>query len=202
MTKAHHKGSPKPRALFLAGHPALDFLNTRMRLNGTLVDFFRGDEDVLDWLRQAGFPASKTIAHLKPNSLLSAARKLRENFRALVEKRKAGRRGNVAVLNSFLAAAQSHPKVIWNAPRSVKVERIRPQGTPEAILAPVAESAADLLATGNFALVKHCEDEACVLWFADQTKSHRRRWCSMAPCGNRNKVAAYRKRARDKSGAA
>jgi predicted RNA-binding Zn ribbon-like protein len=195
MTKTRSQPSAKLRALFLAGHPALDFLNTRMRLNGELVDFFRGDEDVLDWLRQAGFPAPKAAGQLQRRSLLRAALRLRENFRALLEKRKAGRRGSVAVLNSFLAAGPSHPKLVWNAPRAVSVERIRGQGTAEAILAPVAESAAELLATGNFALVKHCEDETCVLWFADQTKAHRRRWCSMAICGNRNKVAAYRKRA-------
>jgi predicted RNA-binding Zn ribbon-like protein len=74
---------------------------------------------------------------------------------------------------------------------------VRRQETPESILATVAEAAADLLATADFELVKRCEDETCVLWFSDQTKSHRRRWCSMEICGNRNKVAAYRARRRD-----
>ncbi|MDQ2843928.1 MAG: CGNR zinc finger domain-containing protein [Acidobacteriota bacterium] len=44
---------------------------------------------------------------------------------------------------------------------------------------PVAEAAADLLATADFRFVKRCEKETFVLWFSDQTKSHRRRWCSM-----------------------
>ncbi|NEJ40784.1 CGNR zinc finger domain-containing protein, partial [Rhizobium ruizarguesonis] len=34
----------------------------------------------------------------------------------------------------------------------------------------------------------------CTLFFLDTTKSHRRRWCSMALCGNRMKVAAFRSR--------
>jgi predicted RNA-binding Zn ribbon-like protein len=38
------------------------------------------------------------------------------------------------------------------------------------------------------------------LWFSDQTKSHQRRWCSMEMCGNRHKVAAYRKRRRSRGG--
>jgi len=196
MTQATARTTPRPRGIFLAGHPALDFLNTRMRVHGETVEVLRDDRDVRHWLRQAGFPAPKTLGKVKPTSLLNAALKLRENVRALVEKRKAGRRGNVAVLNSFLEAGPSHPKLIWNAPRAVSVERIRRRGSAEAILAPVAESAAELLAMGNFALVKHCEDRSCVLWFVDQTKAHRRRWCSMALCGNRNKVAAHRKRAR------
>jgi len=33
----------------------------------------------------------------------------------------------------------------------------------DSILAPVAEAAADLLATGNFRLAKRCEDGTCVL---------------------------------------
>nr|WP_254214234.1 CGNR zinc finger domain-containing protein [Burkholderia multivorans] len=33
-----------------------------------------------------------------------------------------------------------------------------------------------------------------MLWFLDRTKSHRRRWCSKALCGNRQKVAAFRRR--------
>ena len=40
MTKASSRKSPKPRGLFLAGHPALDFLNTRQHtLDGRKVAF-------------------------------------------------------------------------------------------------------------------------------------------------------------------
>ena len=199
MTRSLPEISPPSSPLFLAGHRALDFLNSRMRLKGELVDFFQRDQDVLRWLRLAGFSAPAKAPALEPSSaLLHAARKLRENVRGLVEARKAGHKGNVALLNSFLAGAPSHPRVVWNAPRSVRVDRVRTLDTAEAILAPVAEAAADFLATADFALVKRCEDETCVFWFVDQTKSHHRRWCSMALCGNRNKVAAYRKRARRK----
>jgi predicted RNA-binding Zn ribbon-like protein len=66
-------------------------------------------------------------------------------------------------------------------------------GTARQVLAPLAESAAELIA-GDFTLVKHCENPDCSMWFADRTKSHRRRWCSMAICGNRHKVASFRQR--------
>jgi predicted RNA-binding Zn ribbon-like protein len=184
------------RALFLAGHPALDFLNTRMRVDGELVDLLQRDEDVLRWLERAGFPVARIRADAGQMSLVAAARTLRESIRSLVEKRKAGRRGDPSVLNRFLAQARSHPRLVWNKPRSPVIDRVRRQDTPAGILGPVAEDAADLLATADFTLVKRCEDETCVLWFADQTKSHHRRWCSPALCGNRHKVAAYRKRRR------
>jgi predicted RNA-binding Zn ribbon-like protein len=68
------------------------------------------------------------------------------------------------------------------------------KATPEQLLMPVALSGAELLASGNFDLVRACESAECVLQFYDRTKSHRRRWCSMATCGNRHKVAAFRAR--------
>jgi predicted RNA-binding Zn ribbon-like protein len=189
----------RPALVFLAGHLGLDFLNTRMRVNGKLVDCFQRDEDVLRWLKLAGLPVPKAGAEVARVSLLDSARTLRENIRSLVEKRKAGQRGDPSVLNRFLSGAQSHPRLVWNKPRSLKIEEIRRKGTAEAILGPVAEVAADLLATADFKRVKRCEDETCVLWFSDHTKSHHRRWCSMALCGNRHKVAAYRRRLRDQA---
>ena len=196
MRRSRLRPAVELRALLLAGHPALDFLNTRMRVNRELVDFLQSDEDVLRWLEQAALPVAKIRPYTAPISLVDAARTLRENIRSLVEKRKAGQRGDPSVLNGFLAEAKSHPRLVWNKPRSLTIERVRRQDTPAGILAPVAEAAADLLATYDFTLVKRCEDETCVLWFSDQTKSHHRRWCSTVLCGNRHKVAAYRKRRR------
>jgi predicted RNA-binding Zn ribbon-like protein len=193
------KRSADSRPLFLAGDLALDFLNTRMNVGGEIRDLLQTDEDVLAWLEKAGLAKSKIGPDTKPLSLLRAARVLRENLRSLVEKRKSGRRGDPSVLNNFLRHARSHPLLVWNRDRSLTIERIQQRDRPEAVLAPVAESAAVLLATADFNLVKRCEDETCVLWFSDQTKSHRRRWCSTKICGNRHKVAAYRERRRDQN---
>jgi predicted RNA-binding Zn ribbon-like protein len=184
----------------LAGHLSLDFLNTRMRVNGRIVDVLQRDQDVLHWLKRAGLSVPKVGRGATRTCLLDSARKLRENIRSLVEQRKAGRRGDPAILNRFLSAAQSHSRLVWNKPRWLKIEKVRQKDTAEAILAPVAEAAADLLATADFKLVKRCEDETCVLWFSDRTKSHHRRWCSMGICGNRQKVAAYRRRLRSRAG--
>jgi predicted RNA-binding Zn ribbon-like protein len=40
--------------------------------------------------------------------------------------------------------------------------------------------------------VRNCE--GCSIWFYDHTKAHRRRWCSMALCGNRSKARSHRQR--------
>jgi len=178
---------------FLAGNLALDFINTRMRSAGELVDLLQSGHDVVAWLEEAGLHVAAGAAS---PSLVRAARQLREHIRSLVETRKAGRRANPSVLNRFLVHARSHPRLDWTRPRAPALVRVRRPDTPQAILAPVAEAAAELLTTADFDRIKRCEDETCVLWFADRTKSRHRRWCSMELCGNRHKVTAYRKRHR------
>lgn len=190
------KETGKPDALFLAGHPVLDFLNTRMRAKGALVDVFETSEDVLHWLRRAGFPAPPLKG--PSDSLLYTALELRESIRTLVERRTSGRRGDPSLLNRFLAAGPSYPQLVWKPSKPPAIDTVRVQDTPLSILAPVAEAAADLLVRDDAERIKLCEGEICVLWFLDQTKSHSRRWCSMELCGNRNKVAAYRDRRRDR----
>ena len=69
---------------------------------------------------------------------------------------------------------------------------------PRQLLAPIAESAADLLCYGNPAFLKKCESDECVLYFYDTTKNHTRRWCSMAVCGNRAKAAAFYRRQKER----
>ncbi|MEN0036847.1 MAG: CGNR zinc finger domain-containing protein [Cellvibrio sp.] len=81
----------------------------------------------------------------------------------------------------------------WNLVRTANGE------TAKALLGPVAEAVAQLLVEGNFELVKQCEHPDCILWFYDRTKAHKRRWCSMALCGNRYKAAQFRKRSSGES---
>ncbi len=191
------KALGKARALFLAGHPALDFLNTRMRVNEDVVDLLQSDEDVLIWLKQAGLGAPTIDNKPEPLNILRSAHMLRESIRSLIERRKGGLWGDPSILNKFLAASRSYPRLVWGKSNKLRIDTVRQHETVESVLAPIAEAAAALLTTFDFELIKRCEDETCILWFSDQTKSHRRRWCSMERCGNRHKVAIYRARRRD-----
>jgi predicted RNA-binding Zn ribbon-like protein len=182
--------------MMLGDHPALDILNTVARVDAELVDSLQSDRDVLRWLARAGWPVENDLAHRRSSSLLETARSLRATIRTLIEKRKAGKRTDPGALNAFLAEARCHLELVSNRDGSLDLKRQWKRRTAEQVLAPLAESAADLLTTGDFSLVKRCENGACVLWFYDRTRSHHRRWCSMATCGNRHKVAAFRKRRR------
>ncbi len=64
----------------------------------------------------------------------------------------------------------------------------------EWLLAAIARSAAQLIEEGQQAPVRKCAHPACVLFFYDTSRTGRRRWCSMALCGNRSKVAAHARR--------
>ena len=65
---------------------------------------------------------------------------------------------------------------------------------PKKILVPIAESVVDLLCYGDLSHLRKCESPNCILYFYDTTKNHKRRWCSMAVCGNRAKAAAFYQR--------
>ncbi len=185
---------PENPPLFLADHVVLDLLNTVFIPETAVVDAFQNDADVLYWLEKAGM-APAAMPSLPRGSLAEQARRLREMIRPLVERRKAGKRIETTLLNEFLAQAPSYLQLAGNG-STLRVEHHRITRTPQQVLAPVAETAAEFLATADFDLVRHCEGKGCLLWFYDRTKSHRRRWCSMQVCGNRHKVETFRERQR------
>lgn len=176
---------------FLADHPALDFINTVAIVDGQPHDFWQTDEDVDAWLQQAGLATDGPAAHSEAGTLLQAARQLRDNIRDMVQQQKAGEAIDVRVLNAWLGEAISHMQLVTEQ-GTLQIRRIYPAQSAMQRLGRVAEQAASLLAQADFSRVRACEHPSCNLWFYDRTKAHRRRWCSMALCGNRAKVARFR----------
>lgn len=178
----------------LADDPVLDMLNTQANVDNEPYEFWQTDADVERWLVRLGWTKEGETPAFEDGALVAVARALREVIRVLLAARKAGERGDPAALNGFLRKAVSHPQLNWLAPGEVQLVRQRKLQTPEQFLSPIAEAAATLLVDGDFNLIRTCEHPECVLWFYDRTKAHKRRWCSMALCGNRHKVAEFRKR--------
>jgi predicted RNA-binding Zn ribbon-like protein len=180
---------------FVGDNLAINFINTRRMVEGQLTDTLQSDSDVKAWLRRLEIPVAKGTLPFSDGVLLQTARDLREIALAAVRDRKSGKNPSLVALNRFLADAPSHAVLTTDDARNIRVTRVYGKETVEAFLAPVAEAVADLLADGDFDLVRHCEGNACVMWFYDRTKGHRRRWCTSTGCGNRAKVAAFRARA-------
>jgi predicted RNA-binding Zn ribbon-like protein len=208
-------GDHRPAPMFIAGAPALDFLNSVATPVDTTVEWLTSGEDLLAWLDAAGLVPPEVLASVRRTALpgeldavAAGARSLREWFRGFVLQHKAKRLRSdalkeLAPLNRILERDQgygqivkrdsgvdsrSHSALAWRSAR-------RWQG-PDSLLLPIARSMADLVSNEDFSQVKACEGSSCTLLFLDQTRGRAKRWCSMAVCGNRAKQAAHRKRER------
>jgi predicted RNA-binding Zn ribbon-like protein len=208
---AHHASpsSDRPPPFRIGDHMALDVLNSVAAPWGDTIDWIGSGEDLLDWLLGAGAisPADATQIRIafstaKLNTIATAATQLREWFRGVVAEAKSTGVGRLAAadiarLNGVLAQDTSYVQIEPAAGNGAwSVVPHRAWRTPAEVLAPLAAAMADLIAHGDFALIRKCENPQCTIWFYDRTKGHRRRWCSQSMCGNRAKVAAYRERQR------
>jgi predicted RNA-binding Zn ribbon-like protein len=142
----------------------------------------------------------------------SEARELREWFRVFVRKhagKPLGRRAlhDLAPLNELLGRDTAYRQIEISVTRDRRgddgegLQELRWQAkrrwdSPKSLLLPLADAMGDLVSRKDFTLVRNCEGPTCTLWFLDVSKGHGRRWCSMAVCGNRAKVAAHRARMR------
>lgn len=203
-------------AILVADAPGLDFLNSIATPVDEPVDWIADGEGLLAWLDQAALVPRAVLEAMRGQSsaaeldeIAARARELREWFRVFVRKRKgrpllAKDLRELAPLNQLLAQDQQHSEIVVNASGGVTSFELRANRhwqAPESLLMPIAEVLARLVCEEDFTYVKACEGPRCTLMFADHTRGHARRWCSMAICGNRAKVAAHRKRLREQEGA-
>lgn len=200
-------------AIFVADAPGLDFLNSVATPVDEEVDWIGDGEGLLTWLEQAGLVPRAALAAIRTRStpaqldaVAGQARVLREWFRGFVQKRK-GRPlvardvRELEPLNQLLERDERNGEVVAEVTNGVTTFEFRENRrwqSPESLLMPIAEVLAKLVCEEDFTHVKACEGPRCTLMFADHTRGHARRWCSMAICGNRAKVAAHRKRLKER----
>lgn len=199
------------KPLFLAGHPALDFLNTAFTppTGGESIEMIGDGQSLVAWLLQAGLLNAASAAKLKRrfgaialDEVATEARKLRqwtigwlarwshapdEDYAAELQR-----------LNRVLENGNSYREVVTAEARWKVVEHCRIDAARELLTLPASQIAL-LITSEEPRLVKRCAGADCILWFVDRTKAHRRMFCSAAACGNRAKVAAFRERERTSS---
>ncbi|WP_111494220.1 CGNR zinc finger domain-containing protein [Marinobacter bohaiensis] len=178
---------------FVASNLALDFINTQFGVGAERRDCLDDDGSVVEWLRQAH--ALTDELESPPEGLVQLARALRDNMKALIASAKDGQVADPGTVNRVLERGRPIERIEWEPTDAVFERKEYPRDQQsESLLQPVARALVELLTEEDLQLVKECEASDCVLLFHDQTKSHRRRWCSMATCGNRMKAAAHRAR--------
>jgi predicted RNA-binding Zn ribbon-like protein len=191
----------------IGGHLALDFLNSIATPKDVPVEWLRNGRDLIDWLEQAKMMTTDVAGRFRAlkeqralDGVAERAREFRDWLREFVNRHMgkplaAGAAKALGPLNELLAGDTSYPMVeAAGAEQALRLRRVRQWNSPEELLYPVAEAAADLICSVDFRLIRACEGSVCSLLFLDRTKAHGRRWCSMAVCGNRAKAAAHRAR--------
>lgn len=181
---------------FVAGHPALDFVNTEAVSGGEPVDLLADEDDLLRWLSESGL----ATRDMPSKPWLRQAKQLRASLRRLFLRLAAGeklRSSDLAAIDDALATIEGTPHLELRAGQPRLDFRPSRPVTPPFL---IARAAAEFLASADLSLIRRCEGNDCVLLFYDTTKSHTRRWCSMAGCGNRAKAAAHYSRVRNQQG--
>jgi predicted RNA-binding Zn ribbon-like protein len=212
MIKAPHRdiaemAPERPPAIFVADALGLDFLNSVATPVDTEIDWINDGDGLLAWLEQAQLVPAETLETLRAQAIpgefdnvAAQARSLREWFRGFVRQHKGRPLGpedlnELEPLNRLLDRDEGFGRIVSGQHvHSLEFRTMRRWRSPEALLLPIGEALARFVCEEDFSNVKACEGPACTLMFADHTRGHARRWCSMAICGNRAKQAAHRAR--------
>ena len=190
--------------LFVGNQRALDFLNTRLVLADGPKELLPDVDALVRWLVASGLltrAKGKALAGKWRDTpqaavFLRELLRFRERLRAAVVRQEAGFMASDAFIAELNALLQQHPGVISLQRKGEKLglETAFELEKPNDVWAPIATAVAELLSDASPVRLRKCE--ACIAHFLDTSKKGSRRWCSMNICGNKFKVAAYRKRKR------
>ncbi|MDQ1015697.1 putative RNA-binding Zn ribbon-like protein [Streptomyces afghaniensis] len=184
----HHEGVDD--FVFVSGRLALDLAGTLLWRRSRRIELLRSPEDLRRWIHQAALLDAPGPLDARG---LSRTCRLREAVYTLV---RAWPLTPTADSEVREALAEVNEAARLPLPRHQLDEDghlIRTGGVDE-VLGAVARDAVDLLGGADFTRVRECSNEECTRLFVDLSRSANRRWCGMAECGNRHKVANYRKR--------
>lgn len=193
--------SPTPLAGAWSEKLALDLVNTVTTSRGVRRDRLATGGDMVAWMLD-----SNLLEHQADRFALRApsiarlvhdeARRLRGAIRDVFH---AHRNGDplppdgLHVVNSVLAAGRTAHS-LESGPDGFRICGVQHARVPAALLVPVAFSAAAVVTRVAPTRLGLCAAEGCDTWFVDTSKGGRRRWCSMAACGNRAKATRHRRR--------
>ena len=190
---------------FIAGHVALDLLNTvEWRLDPSeRIEDLTAYDAALAWATQAGVVTGSEqkvltrLARAEPRRAeeeLVAFQELRETaYAALVEHDAAAVEELVAEHRDVLGRSRlAYTEDHWHwteAELALTTPRDR-----------VTRAVLELLTSPEVAALHQCEDAACGWVYLDTSPRRNRRWCVAADCGNRNRARRFYARKRAGSG--
>ncbi len=214
MTESLSSAHPDENSgfLLLGGRLAIDFVNTApVAVNasdglGSWSDLagFLAATGTISLNREAPLRELVKDAPVETSALFRYSLQVRTAIRQILEARISGYALDakwIATINEILAFTEGYDRLEpvndadmlgvgcdW---RIAPVSRLRGM---EWLIAAIARSAAELVAEGRAVPVRICANPKCGLFFYDASRTAGRKWCSMATCGNRKKVASHFRR--------
>jgi predicted RNA-binding Zn ribbon-like protein len=179
----------------IGGHPALEFCNTYAGWDGaTSVEYLLEFDRFALWSDYAGLLDSARVGLIRrrarreraaADGLLRRVHCFRASLYDLIAG--SGSRPSRLVVDEEIRAALPLLRLESQAdPARWDVDRSAGLAAP---LTAVVWSATQLLTSENRTWIRACEGRGCGWLFLD--KRGRRRWCSMATCGNRAKARRF-----------
>jgi predicted RNA-binding Zn ribbon-like protein len=183
----------------LAGHPALDFCNTLAGWSSVRGDYLRTYEHLAVWTAAAGLISPDVVDRLRrlarrspaeAQSVLERARGLRDAVYSVCLRPRSGPDWDRVAAEGTGAACRAELRE-----RSGRGEWVLPERTGlDLPLLAVAMAVTDLVTSGDLESVGACPGDDCGWLFLD--RRGKRRWCTMATCGNRAKARSFASRRR------
>ena len=203
----------------IGGRLCLDFINTvdgrksdSPRRESGSVDKVLGDKlveysDLVKWSRHSGIvtatEAERLIQASRRNAreakdVFDRAIALREALHRICKAIMTERRtqaDDLETVNDELLGARTHER-LTHEKNGFTWERVGSEAVLDRMLWSIAQSAAELLTTGDLSRLRECCGEECGWLFEDTSRNRSRQWCDMQDCGNLAKVRRYRTRLR------
>ena len=183
------------------GHPALDLVNTLdERPSPSPIDNLTTYRDLTRFAALAGLVDRRTAARLKqfdgPGShIAKRARKLREHLHDILAAANSGRparQSDLDALSAAIQAAHAARTLVTSPSPGLTSHRWSPALVREIPLHACSLAIERLLVDEPRKGIRKCGAADCDVYYLDTSKGHRRQWCSMKGCGNREKQRRWR----------
>ena len=188
----------------VGGRTAIDFVNTGAKSDGG-DDKLATFENLLSFLKSSQLlhedEASTYHMYLFQNpqrceAVMESLRALRKELAQALSQIASGWPMDpmlISSVNDRLALFQTRLQLVPSE-AGLELASVLVEDGPEQLIYPILKDIAEFLASDETDKVRLCAAEDCELYFINNSRNGRRRWCSMSTCGNRAKVNAYLKR--------
>jgi len=183
------------------GHPALDLLNTLdERPSASPIENLATYRDLTRFAALAGLIDRRTAAQLARldgtgSPIAKRARRLREHLHdvlAAVHSRRTPLQSDLDALSAAIRAAHAARTLVASPSPGLADLRWSPAVTFEIPLHACSLAIERLLIDEDRKRIRKCGASDCDVYYLDTSKGHRRQWCSMKNCGNREKQRRWR----------